>query len=174
MVLFAAVACELGKAGDRQALMSESVLTELIIARRREEDATGRLAELETSFVQQIDEMDRCREEIKMLQQLVVCFKQECDAKGIKPRFPPALESYAQHFYAKAASSQPQTNARPKDGCEIVRTSRPLCHCKGLCHSSCVRARAHGFTRSQPVVHTDARPAGGRQDARMGERRHVG
>ena len=99
--------------------MSEAVVTDLLVTRRREEDATGRLAELEEQFVQQLDETERYKQEVQALQQLVACFKQECDANGIKPNFPPALQAHAQRLYAKAAPPQAQAaNTRPKDGCE--------------------------------------------------------
>lgn len=101
--------------------MSETVVTDLLITRRREEDATGRLAELEEQFVQQLDETERYKQEVQVLQQLVACFKQECDAKGIKPNFPPSLEAHAQRLYAHAGLPQAQaSNARPKDGCEAT------------------------------------------------------
>ena len=101
--------------------MSEAVVTDLIITRRREQDATGRLAELEEAYVQQLDENERYKQEIQVLQQLVACFKQECDLKGIKPNFPPALEPHARRLYAQASPPQAQVaNARPKDGCEAT------------------------------------------------------
>ena len=101
--------------------MSEAVVTDLLVTRRREEDATGRLAELEEQFVQQLDETERYKQEVQALQQLVACFKQECDANGIKPNFPPALQAHAQRLYAKAAPPQAQAaNTRPKDGCDAT------------------------------------------------------
>ena len=50
--------------------MSEAVVTDLLVTRRREEDATGRLAELEEQFVQQLDETERYKQEVQALQQL--------------------------------------------------------------------------------------------------------
>ena len=76
------------------------------------------LADLEEDYVKRIDENEKLQQEIQVLQQLVACFKQECDLKGIKPSFPPALEPHAQRLYA---SPQAQAgNTRPKDGCEAT------------------------------------------------------
>jgi hypothetical protein len=101
--------------------MSEAVLTDLIITRRREQDASGRLADLEEEYVKTIDERDKLMRDIQAMQQLVACFKQECDRAGIKPSFPPALEAHARRLYAKAAPPQGQAaNTRPKDGCETT------------------------------------------------------
>jgi hypothetical protein len=109
-------------------MSQRSVVADLLVTRRQEEDATGRLAELEEQFVQQLDETERYKQEVQALHQLVACFKRECDAKGIKPDFPRALEPHVQRLYAKVPPShaQPAASARPKDGC-VAATPAPHC-----------------------------------------------
>ena len=95
-----------------------------LITARQEEDATGRLAELEEQFVQKLDESDRYKQEAEALKQVVSCFKQACDAKGITPDFPAALAPLVQRLYADqgasgsggAAGGAAADGALPKDG----------------------------------------------------------
>ena len=112
-----------------------------LITARQEEDATGRLAELEEQFVQKLDESDRYKQEAEALKQVVSCFKQACDAKGITPDFPAALAPLVQRLYADqgasggggaAAGGAAADGALPKDGSAFPpppHPTRPPPHC---------------------------------------------
>ena len=173
--------------------MSQSVVRDLLITRRQEEDATGRLAELEEQFVQQLDETERYKLEVQALQQLIACFKQECDAKGITPDFPPGLEPHVQRLYGTTqAAAEPSAHAqpvaapnqRPKDGCATLPLppTPPAPHIPRppAAMVVCISAPWLGLTRSlargapQAVVCPDVCAARGGQSPWMARWLYVG
>ena len=146
-----------------------------LITARQEEDATGRLAELEEQFVQKLDESDRYKQEAEALKQVVSCFKQACDAKGITPDFPAALAPLVQRLYADqgasggggaAAGGAAADGALPKDGSAFPpppHPTRPPPHC--------ARASTQFLGRIDPRAASRGARAGVAQRNHVGRRR---
>ena len=72
------------------------------VVHQREQDASGRLAEMEEQFVVQLDELAALKRERHAMITMLECFKRACDANDIEPEFPASVEAVRATLYSPA------------------------------------------------------------------------
>eukprot|EP01047_Picozoa_sp_COSAG01_P046035 COSAG01_NODE_4290_length_5170_cov_2.814829_3_plen_183_part_00 len=95
------------------------------VSYRREQDASGRLAELEEQFVVQLDEVEALKREQALMVQTLQVFKAACDAAGIVPEFPPEVEAVRARLYSSSGGESAPEGVGAGGGGEGVRLRIP-------------------------------------------------